>query len=73
MSRLGFNEAMALMHLPETRLIRTNKRDGSCVHDIVPGRRVESELAEKIKSHPQVTPCEDGFWPGLSQTWKVVL
>lgn len=72
-TRLGFNKAMALMHLPGTCLIGTNKPDGSCVHDIVPGGRVESEVAEKIKSHPQVTSGGDGFWPGLSQTWHVVL
>jgi hypothetical protein len=71
MSRL--DKAMALMRLPETLLIRTNKPDGSCVYDIVPGGRVDSEVAEKIKGHPHVTPCEDGLWPGLSQTWRAVL
>lgn len=72
MSRLGFRKAMALMQLPETRLIRTNKTDGSCVHDIVPGGSVDPDVAEKIKGHPQVTPCDDGLWPELSQTWQVV-
>ena len=67
-----FDKAMALMRLPDTRLIKTNNPDGSCVYDIVPGGRVDSDVAEKIKGHPQTTPCNDGLWPGLSQTWHVV-
>jgi hypothetical protein len=66
MTRLRFHEAMDLMRLPGRCLIKTNKSDGGCVYDVVPGGgRVEAEIAQKIKAHPQVSPREDGLWPGL--------
>ena len=53
-------------------LIREHKRDGDDgEYYLLPGGKIDSRLAEILKSHAQVTANEDGVWPGYSQTWRM--
>ena len=67
---IGYNRAIDLMRLPETRLVQTHSERGTVFY-VVPGGYVEPATAQKIISHPQVRASEDGMWPGMSQTWRL--
>jgi hypothetical protein len=67
-----YQKAMDLMHRPGACLIKTHTSNGGCSHYIAPGGYIEPEVAEQIKKHPLVRAGEDGMWPGLSQTWRIV-
>lgn len=48
------------------------------VYHVVPGQpgktkttQVAEDIAEKIKSQPQVYDMNDGLFPGRSQTWGI--
>lgn len=38
---------------------------------LIPGGRLDPNLAAKLKSHPQVSGGRDGMWPGHEQTWRI--
>jgi hypothetical protein len=68
---IGYKKATDLMRLPGTRLVRTRSAHGDVFY-VVPGGYVEPATAAKIIKHPQVIASEDGMWPGMSQTWRLM-
>jgi len=63
--------AMDLLRRPGRHMIQTNRMRVSH-HYIVPdGGSISTEVAEKIKAHPQVKGDADSLWPGMSQVWRM--
>jgi len=65
-----FHRAMDLLRRPGARLVQTNAPRGPQWW-IVPGDRVDNDVAAKIREHPQVKGEEDALWPGMNQTWRM--
>ena len=38
---------------------------------VVPGREVAEEIAIKVIAEPDVYACEDGLFPGVTQTYAI--
>lgn len=71
---LGYNKAIEIMRLPQTRLVRmyTNSSPEGFSHFIIPGGYVTPDVAQKIKDHPLVSPSSDGLFPNHDQTWRMI-
>lgn len=71
---IGYKKALDMMGRTGTRLVKM-RADGSAsgfAYYIVPGGYVEPDTAEKIKAHPFVQAMEDGLFPGMDQTWRLL-
>lgn len=38
---------------------------------VIPGGPITDDTAESIRSRPDVTPQNDGLFPGQDQTWRM--
>ena len=38
---------------------------------VVPGREVDGDVALKVIAEPDVVPCNDALFPGISQTYMI--
>ena len=68
---LRLKAAELLMHKPDTYLMRMHTTTGA-EYFVVPGGRVRSDDAAKIIARPDVTPHDNGLFPGIEQSWKLV-
>jgi hypothetical protein len=68
----ALNGALNLMRKPGARLVCHHNSRGDAQYYIVPGGALDSAIAEAVKNHPQVGGGQDGLWPGLDQTWRLV-
>lgn len=72
---IGLKKALDMMRLQGTRLVQmhTTGSPEGVAHYVIPGGYVEPDVAEKIKTNPQVVAGEDGLFPGHNQTWRMNL
>jgi hypothetical protein len=59
------------MHEPDTYLMLLHTNTGPEWH-LVPGGRVRSDDAEKIIARPDVVPHDNGLFPGVERSLKMV-
>jgi hypothetical protein len=67
---LGYARAIEAMRMPETRLVRMHNgglTGGGFAFYVIPGGRVEDQVAVKIIAHPLVRAGHDGLFPGHHQ------
>jgi hypothetical protein len=70
---LRLDRAIELMHHRDARLALMHVTGGGKEWFVLPkGGPVKSADAEKILARPDICAMEDGLWPGLSQTWRMV-
>ena len=63
--------AERLMHKPGTYTMRMHTITGP-EWFVVPGGRVRSDDAAKIIARPDVAPHDNGMFPDIKQSWKLV-
>ena len=77
--QLSFGEALELMRIDGHRLMlmHSNKRhrddaapEGKAYY-VVPGGYITARDAKKIIARDDVMSCEDGLFPGMTQTWRM--
>jgi hypothetical protein len=68
---LRLKAAELLMHKPYTYLMQMHTSAGP-EWFVVPGGRVRSDDAAKIIARPDVVPHDNGLFPGIEQSWKLV-
>jgi hypothetical protein len=68
---LRLKEAEQLMHKPGTYIMQMHTNTGP-EWFVVPGGRVRSDDAKKIIARPDVAPHDNGLFPGIEQSWKLV-
>ena len=68
---LRLKAAELLMHNPGTYIMRMHTITGP-EWFVVPGRRVRSDDAAKIIARPDVAPHDNGMFPGIKQSLKLV-
>jgi hypothetical protein len=68
MKRLTYVEAMACLRKHGTVLVLQHLKRSHEYH-IVPGGRVDDDVAERIKQHHDIRANRDGLF-GTSQTWR---
>ena len=66
---LRLKAAELRMHKPDTMRLQTSTGPEWFV---VPGGRVRSDDALKIIARPDVVPHDNGLFPGIEQSWKLV-
>ena len=67
----ALKKAIDKMH-KGSRLMQMNKVGDAPAWYLVPGGEIPTEIAEAIKKMPNVQGNEDGLFPGISQTWRIV-
>jgi hypothetical protein len=68
--KITFHRALDLLRRQDARLIQTNIK-GRCEFWIVPGGKIEPEMAARLTAHPQVVGGKDALFPGHHQTWRI--
>lgn len=68
---LALRKALDLLRLPGHRLMRISDGNASMSWFVVPGGFVLPETAAEIIKRPDVCGCEDGLFPGYSQTFQI--
>ena len=68
--KITFHRALDLLRIQEARMIQTNIR-GRSEFWIVPGGKIEPEMAARLMTHPQVIGGKDALFPGHHQTWRM--
>ena len=68
---LRLKAAELLMHRPGTYLMLMHTNEGAA-YFVVPGGRVRCDDAAKIIARPDVVPWDNGLFPGIHQSWKLV-
>jgi hypothetical protein len=53
------------------KLMNMNSLDGGKKWYCVPGREVDEQIALQVIAEPDVFPCNDGLFPGVSQTYQL--
>jgi hypothetical protein len=80
---LPFDQAVILMHYKDTRLMEMHTAHGLQWFVLSPGARrkrkssshggrIKPEDAKKILARPDVRGAEDGLFPGIGQTYRMV-
>lgn len=68
---LRLKAAELLMHKPGTFLMLMHTPEGRA-YFVVPGGRVRSDDAAKIIARPDIVPHDNGLFPGIHQSWKLI-
>lgn len=68
---LTYKKACAALTKRGSRLMKMHTKDGSQWF-VIPGGRVSDDDAEKILQRANLTTCDDGLFPGIPQSWKLV-
>jgi hypothetical protein len=72
-NRKKINQAMDLMRLPGSYLLRQNS-NGKVLYFVCAGAKrikmIDDETATEVKKHIGINPSQDGLWPGTDQTWR---
>jgi hypothetical protein len=68
---LRLKVAELLMHKHGTYLMRMYTTSGPEFF-VVPGGRVRGDDAAKIIARPDVVPHDNGLFPGIEQSWRIV-
>jgi MOSC domain-containing protein YiiM len=68
---LRLKEALLLMHKLGTYLMQMHTNTGPEFF-VIPGGRVRSDDAAKIIARPDVVPHDNGLFPGIAQSWKLL-
>jgi hypothetical protein len=66
---LTYDAAITCMRRPDTRLVRMHGWRGGFY--VVPGGRVDDQVATQIIDHPYVKGSQDGLFSGHDQTWRM--
>jgi hypothetical protein len=66
---LTYEAAITCMRRPETRLVRMHGWRGG--YYVVPGGRVDDQVATQIMNDPYVRSGRDGLFAGHDQTWRL--
>jgi hypothetical protein len=53
------------------KLMNMHSPDGGKKWYCVPGREVDEAIALKVIAEADVFPCNDGLFPGVSQTYQI--
>jgi hypothetical protein len=72
---MTLKKAMDCMHRIGTCMVKmraAESPDGFAYY-LVPGGRVSTEIADKIKARPDVSAGSDGLFPGHDQTWRIIV
>jgi hypothetical protein len=55
----------------DSRLLQMRDKRGVLAWFVVPGGKLEAEVAEELIKRSDVVPQRDGLFPGISQTWRM--
>jgi hypothetical protein len=71
-SGLSLKKAAEALRQPNARLVCMFGVEGKAAWFIVPGGRVDDDIAKKLMDRPDVRAEHDGLFPGHSQTWRMI-
>jgi hypothetical protein len=76
MASLHSNTIRAVLRVKDrmrkgAKLMNMHSQDGGKKWYCVPGREVDEAIALKVIAEADVFPCNDGLFPGVSQTYQI--